>query len=123
VDHDYRGQRYTPLDQITAKNAADLAPVCSYTFPDKEPSQTAPIAYDGILYATTAHHTVAVDGASCGDLMEEHRCGGKPKCNEATECQGPVGSLFCKTDDEIAHGSPLSFLQTIAMAAIDAVLN
>ena len=65
VDHDYRGQRYTPLDQITAKNAADLAQVCSYTFPDKEPSQTAPIAYDGILYATTAHHTVAVDGASC----------------------------------------------------------
>jgi alcohol dehydrogenase (cytochrome c) len=55
VDHEYRGQRYTPLDQITAKNAADLAQVCSYTFPDKEPSQTAPIVYDGILYATTAH--------------------------------------------------------------------
>jgi len=41
VDHDYRGQRYTPLDQITAKNAADLAQVCSYTFPDKEPSQNS----------------------------------------------------------------------------------
>ncbi len=30
VDHDYRGQRYTPLDQITSKNAADLAQVCSH---------------------------------------------------------------------------------------------
>ena len=65
MDHDYGGQRYTPLDQISAKNAADLAQVCSYTFPDKEASQTAPIVYDGILYATTAHHTVAVDGANC----------------------------------------------------------
>jgi glucose dehydrogenase len=55
VDHDYRGQRYTPLDQITAKNAADVAQVCSHTFPDKEPAQTAPIVYDGTLYATTVH--------------------------------------------------------------------
>jgi PQQ-dependent dehydrogenase (methanol/ethanol family) len=65
VDHDYRGQRYTPLDQITAKNAANLAQTCSYSFPEKKPAQTAPIVYDGILYATTAHHTVALDGASC----------------------------------------------------------
>ena len=37
VDHDYRGQRYAPLDQITANNAADLTQVCSYTFPDRSP--------------------------------------------------------------------------------------
>jgi alcohol dehydrogenase (cytochrome c) len=24
VDHDYYGQRYTPLDELTAKNAADI---------------------------------------------------------------------------------------------------
>src|SRR5258708_24108056 len=64
VDHDYRGQRYTPLNQITAKNAAKLAQTCSYRFPEKEPAQTAPIAYDGTLYATTAHYTVALDGAN-----------------------------------------------------------
>jgi len=65
VDHDYGGQRYTPLDHITAKNAADLAQICSYSFPEKMPGQTAPIVYDGTLYATTAHYTVALDGASC----------------------------------------------------------
>jgi alcohol dehydrogenase (cytochrome c) len=59
VDHDYRGQRYTPLDQITARNAPDLAQICSYSFPEKKPAQTAPTVYDGILYATTAHYTVA----------------------------------------------------------------
>jgi alcohol dehydrogenase (cytochrome c) len=65
VDHDYRGQRYTPLDQITARNAADLTQTCSYSFPERMPGQTAPIVYDGILYATTAHYTVALDGTSC----------------------------------------------------------
>lgn len=65
VDHDYHGQRYTPLDQITAKNAADLAQTCSYSFPEKMPGQTAPTVYYGILYAATAHYTVALDGASC----------------------------------------------------------
>ena len=43
VDHDYNGQRYTPLNKITAKNVGNLGPVCSYSFPSKEPSQTAPV--------------------------------------------------------------------------------
>jgi alcohol dehydrogenase (cytochrome c) len=65
VDHDYHGTRYSPLDQINAGNVQGLARVCSYTFPEKEPSQTAPLAYAGIVYATTAHYTVALDGTSC----------------------------------------------------------
>ena len=65
VDHDYHGQRYAPLAQITAQNAQNLMPACSYHFPEKEPSQTAPIVYGGTLYATTAHYTVALNGATC----------------------------------------------------------
>jgi glucose dehydrogenase len=65
VDRDYHGQRYTPLNQLTAKNVADLVNICSFHFPEKAPAQTAPIVYDGILYATTAHYTVALDGANC----------------------------------------------------------
>jgi alcohol dehydrogenase (cytochrome c) len=34
------------------------------------PGQTAPIVYDGILYATTTHYTVALDGASCKVLWQ-----------------------------------------------------
>lgn len=70
ADHDYRGHRYTPLDQINAKNAADLVQVCSYSFPEKMPSQTAPIVYDGVIFATTAHYTVALDGASCKPIWQ-----------------------------------------------------
>jgi len=65
VDHDLAGTRYSHLKQITTKNVSQLVKACSYSFPDKEPSQTAPIVAAGTMYLTTAHYTVAVDGADC----------------------------------------------------------
>jgi alcohol dehydrogenase (cytochrome c) len=65
VDHDLAGTRYSRLKQITAKNVSQLVKACVYSFPDKEPSQTAPIVSAGRIYLTTAHYTVAVDGADC----------------------------------------------------------
>jgi alcohol dehydrogenase (cytochrome c) len=65
VDHDLAGTRYSPLKQITTKNVSQLVKACAYSFPDKEPSQTAPIVSAGRMYLTTAHYTVAVDGADC----------------------------------------------------------
>jgi alcohol dehydrogenase (cytochrome c) len=65
VDHDLAGTRYSPLKQITRKNVSQLAKVCEYSFPDKEPSQTAPIVSDGTMFLTTAHYTVALDGSDC----------------------------------------------------------
>src|ERR1700747_2473265 len=65
VDHDLAGTRYSHLTQITTKNVSQLVKTCVYSFPDKEPSQTAPIVSAGRMYLTTAHHTVAVDGADC----------------------------------------------------------
>ena len=65
VDHDLAGTRYSPLQQITPKNVAQLGKACAYSFPDKEPSQTAPIVAAGRMYLTSAHYTVAIDGADC----------------------------------------------------------
>ena len=65
VDHDLAGTRYSPLQQINTKNVAQLVKACAYSFPDKEPSQTAPIVSAGRMYLTTAHYTVAVDGVDC----------------------------------------------------------
>jgi alcohol dehydrogenase (cytochrome c) len=65
VDHDLAGTRHSPLKQITTKNVSKLIKVCAYSFPDQEPSQTAPIVSAGRMYLTTAHYTVAVDGADC----------------------------------------------------------
>jgi len=65
ADHDIGGTRYSALNQITPQNVNQLAKVCSYTFPEQVPSETAPLASGGILYATSDHYTVAVDGADC----------------------------------------------------------
>lgn len=65
VDHDLAGTRYSPLKQITTKNVSRLVKACAYSFPDKEPSQTAPIVSEGTMYVTTAHYTVALDGTDC----------------------------------------------------------
>src|ERR1700747_1073182 len=65
VDHDLAGTRYSHLEQITSKNVSRLVKACAYSFPDKEPSQTAPIVSAGRMYLTTAHYTVAVDGSDC----------------------------------------------------------
>jgi glucose dehydrogenase len=37
VDHDLGGTRYSNLQQITTKNVSQLAKVCEYSLPDKEP--------------------------------------------------------------------------------------
>lgn len=65
VDHDFNGTRYSPLTQITPGNAKQLAKVCSYTFPEKVPSESAPLAAGGVMYATSDHYTVALDAADC----------------------------------------------------------
>jgi alcohol dehydrogenase (cytochrome c) len=65
VDHDLAGTRHSPLKQITTKNVSQLVKSCAYSFPAKEPSQTAPIVSAGRMYLTTAHYTVAIDGADC----------------------------------------------------------
>ena len=68
ADHDVAGTRYSPLKQITPKNVGQLVKACAYSFPDKEPSQTAPIVLAGRMYLTTAHYTVALDGADCHEI-------------------------------------------------------
>jgi alcohol dehydrogenase (cytochrome c) len=70
VDHDLAGTRFSKLKQINASNVSHLARVCAYTFPDKEPSQTAPIVSSGAMYVTTAHYTIAIDGSDCHVLWK-----------------------------------------------------
>jgi len=65
VDHDLARTRFTPLKQITAQNVAQVGQAGSYSFPEKEPAQTAPIVVSGAMCLTAAHYTVAFDGSDC----------------------------------------------------------
>ena len=70
-NHDYAGLRYVDLKQITPANASSLRPVCIYQTKERVPTQTNPLEYDGTLYFTTTHYTIALDAADCR-LRWEH---------------------------------------------------
>ena len=63
--HDYAGGRYVPADQINATNAGRLQVACVFQIGDNENFQTGPIVYQGTMYLTTPHSTLAVDATNC----------------------------------------------------------
>lgn len=63
--HDYAGGRYVAADQINAANAGRLQVVCAFQIGDNENFQTGPIVYQGTMYVTTPHSTIAVDATNC----------------------------------------------------------
>ncbi len=71
-NHNVNGQRYVPLAQINAANAAELGEVCRVQVDDIGSFQTALLHIDGVLYFTTANDTLAVDSASCEVLWRHH---------------------------------------------------
>ncbi len=64
-DHDVYGQRYSARKEINATTVGRIQQVCQCTFPEQARARTAPIADHGRLYVRTAHHTVALGGATC----------------------------------------------------------
>ena len=63
--HDYAGARYVAADQINVANAGRLQVVCAFQIGDSENFQTGPIVYQGMMYVTTPHATIAVDATNC----------------------------------------------------------
>jgi alcohol dehydrogenase (cytochrome c) len=63
--HDYSGARYVALDQIDARNASQLRPVCVFQVGGESNFETGPIVYQGTMYITTARDTLALDATNC----------------------------------------------------------
>ncbi len=68
--HDYTGRRYSSLSEINTGNVSELRPVCLYQFNEQSSFQTGPIVYDGVMYMTTAHQTVALNAADCRPIWK-----------------------------------------------------
>ncbi|GAA5534181.1 PQQ-binding-like beta-propeller repeat protein [Deinococcus aluminii] len=64
-NRDYLGQRYSPLDQITAANAGKLQRVCQFKTGQHGAFQVGPVEMNGVLYFTNAHSTFAINAANC----------------------------------------------------------
>jgi alcohol dehydrogenase (cytochrome c) len=113
VNHDKLGTRYSPLALINTSNATHLKKVCEYKFPEKEPSQSAPIAIGGVVYASTAHYTVALDGFDCHAIWTYKW---EPRGPEILNTQRGVASA----DGKVVRGTADDFL--IALDAKDSRL-
>ncbi len=58
---DYRGQRHSPLKQITTANAGSMVPKWVYHVPKAAGLRGVPIVYEGILYVTATNEIRALD--------------------------------------------------------------
>jgi alcohol dehydrogenase (cytochrome c) len=59
------GTRYSPIAQISVRNASALRRVCVFDTGLRMPMQSGPVVVDGTLYLTDATHTWAIDAATC----------------------------------------------------------
>ena len=66
------GQRYSPLDQITAENAANLKQVCTADLGESGNFQSGIVVVNNMLYATTDTNTFAFDPATCQQKWKYH---------------------------------------------------
>jgi alcohol dehydrogenase (cytochrome c) len=69
---DYRGQRFSPLTEITTSNVKALKVKWAYQLPDPS-NQVSPIVVDGILYITGPNSAAAVDGSTGRRLWQWKR--------------------------------------------------
>lgn len=70
---EYSGSGYSPLDQITPQNVAQLRPVWTLSTGVTEGHQSPPIVNDGIMYVTTPLNLVYAINAATGDVLWQYR--------------------------------------------------
>jgi alcohol dehydrogenase (cytochrome c) len=64
--HDYSGNRYLQSAQISTRNVPSLKKAWTFKIDDDSPIETAPIAYNGMLFVTSAHNNVYALDAKTG---------------------------------------------------------
>ena len=69
----YDSWGYSPLDQITTANVADLVPVWSMSTGVTSGHQAPPIVNDGVMFVTTPDAQVIAIDARTGDQMWRHQ--------------------------------------------------
>jgi alcohol dehydrogenase (cytochrome c) len=66
-NHNFDGQRYSPLTEINAGNVTRLTPVCRLKIVDAGAFQSGPLVIKGMIYVTAATTTVALDATNCAE--------------------------------------------------------
>lgn len=66
----FDGQRFSPLNDITADNAAKLQVRCVVQVGEVGAFQVGPVVYQGKMYITTAHATMALNADTCNRVWQ-----------------------------------------------------
>jgi alcohol dehydrogenase (cytochrome c) len=69
----YQGWSYSPLDQITAENVADLQPVWAYSTGVDSGHEAPPIVNNGVMFISAPYNKVIALDAATGDLLWEYQ--------------------------------------------------
>ena len=67
----YAGDRFSPLAEINAGNAARLTPKCIVQLGDIGSFEPSPLVYRGRIYLTTSYKTFAIDAKTCRVLWSD----------------------------------------------------
>ena len=71
IGHDYGGQRFVDLDQVTRDNVGSLRTVCTFEPGYRAQWHPNPIVYRGLMYLTAGNATIAIDATTC-DVRWRH---------------------------------------------------
>jgi alcohol dehydrogenase (cytochrome c) len=98
----YDAQRFSPLNQITTQNVAQLKEAFKKELPGG-PHESIPIVYRGVMYMLLPGNTVQALDATTGKLIWEHK--------------RPSGSSRAKTiaiyDDMVFNSTPDGFIEAL----------
>lgn len=72
ANRDYASTHYSPLAEITVKNAAALKQICAYNLNEQVQFQDAPIVVNGVMYVATFENTYALNAANCHLIWRVH---------------------------------------------------
>ena len=104
----YDGQRYVALDQINARNVANLKEVCTIDSGVAAPAQSSPVLYKGRIYFSVGQTTLAVDAKTCAEVWRhEWKLKGKALST-------PNRGIAIK-DGRIVRGTSDGFLISLSM--------
>ena len=75
----YQGWSYSPLNQVTAGNVANLQLKWMWSLDDGGTTEITPIVHDGIMFLSASGNTVEAMNARTGELLWENRLGPSPR--------------------------------------------
>jgi len=61
----YAGDRFSPLNEITPANAAQMRQVCVFDTGEQVSFETGPLVVSGVMYVTSDRTTYALDASNC----------------------------------------------------------